>query len=322
MSLPCARLDAPAPRLRSDSDDLRLHAAPRGFVRAQMAAAINTPLVWHNGRLLHAADVRISPFDQGLTIGLGAFETLVAMGGEPFAFSRHWKRLVHSCGGLDLPLPDRGELAAALRAVAAANGHLDGRLRVTVTPGPGPIGSDRAETPQPTFLVASAPRPEWPAAASVVILDWPRNERSPLAGLKSTSYAENALALSRARRRGGGEAIFPNTRGELCEGTGSNVFLVLEGVLVTPPLSDGCLAGVTRALALELARGLGLTVREESTLVSALRGASEAFLTSTTRDLQPIGKVDDHPLPAAPGPVTTRLLAAWKEMIARGVLDP
>jgi branched-chain amino acid aminotransferase len=287
-----------------------------------MSASVENPVVWHNGRLVGADEVRISPFDQGLTIGLGAFETLVSIKGEPFAFSRHWARLEHTCRGLGLTAPDRAEVADALRAVAAANGHFDGRLRITVTPGSGPLGSDRAATPQPTCLVASAPRPVWPPTAKVITLDWPRNERSPLAGLKSTSYAENSLALAEARRRGADEAIFPTTTGRLCEGTGSNVFVVVQGALITPPLTDGCLAGVTRALVLELARNLALPVEETSVPLDALAGATEAFLTSTTRDIQPIGQVNDHPLPAAPGPLTVRLVEAWRERIAHGAIDP
>lgn len=287
-----------------------------------MTASSENPVVWHNGRLRRADEVQLSPFDQGLTIGLGAFETLVARGGEPFAFSRHWARLRHTCQGLGLPLPDRAAVAGAVRAVAAANGHLDGRLRITVTPGAGPLGTDRAATPQPTCLVASAPRPLWPPTARVITLDWPRNERSPLAGLKSTSYAENSLALAEARRRDADEAIFSNTIGRLCEGTGSNVFVVAAGGLITPPLADGCLAGVTRALVIELARDLGVPVEETSMPMAALAGATEAFLTSTTRDIQPIGQVDHRPLPAAPGPVTARLLEAWRGRMAHGVMDP
>jgi branched-chain amino acid aminotransferase len=268
--------------------------------------------VWLNGRLLPADEVRLSPFDQGLTIGLGAFETLVASNGEPFAFSRHWARLAHSCQGLGLPLPDRAAVADALRAVAAGNNHPNGRLRITVTPGAGPLGSDRAASHQPTCLIVSAPRPDWPATSHVHLIPWPRNERSPLAGLKSTSYAENALALAEARRHGADEAVFANTVGHLCEGTGSNVFVVHDNHLVTPPLSDGCLAGVTRALVLELARSLDLPCRESSLPLSALASAPEAFLTSTTRNLQPIAIVNNAPLPQAPGPITHALTQAWQ----------
>jgi branched-chain amino acid aminotransferase len=287
-----------------------------------MADGNHSPVVWHNGRLLKADDVRISPFDQGLTIGLGAFETLVAAGGEPFAFSRHWNRLVHSCRGLGLPVPDRTAIADALRAVAAANHHRDGRLRITVTAGSGPLGSDRPDAPQPTCLVVSAPRPVWPPLARVIILPWPRHEHSPLAGIKSTSYAENSLALAEARRHHADEALFTNTAGHLCEGSGSNVFLVRDGQLLTPPLTDGCLAGVTRALVLELARELGIPTAEPSLPTTFLTDAAEAFLTSTTRDIHPITEVDHYRLSNAPGPVTRRLQDAWHTRFPAAVIDP
>lgn len=287
-----------------------------------MAEGITRTVVWHNGRLVRAEDVHLSPFDQGLTIGLGAFETLVAAGGEPFAFSRHWNRLAHSCRGLGLPLPDRTAVADALRAVAAANHHHDGRLRLTVTAGPGPLGSDRAAEPQPTCLVASAPRPVWPPLAHVIILPWARHHHSPLAGLKSTSYAENSLALAEARRHHADEALLANTTGNLCEGSGSNVFVVRDGRLLTPPLADGCLAGVTRALVLELASDLGIECDESSLLPAAVGEADEAFLTSTTRDIHPIGRVDDTRLAAAPGPLTRRLQQSWHERFPAPMIDP
>jgi len=286
-----------------------------------MAAPAHDTLVWHNGRLIRAHHARISPFDQGLTVGLGAFETLVAHNGEPFAFSRHWQRLTQSCRGLDLPLPDRNAILPALREVAAANGHPQGRLRITVTAGAGPLGSGRTAIPQPTCLVVSAPRPIWPPVASLTLVNWPKNEHSPLAGLKSTSYAENSLALAQARRRDADEALFPNTQGHLCEGTGSNFFLVHRGELLTPPLSDGCLGGITRALVLEIARNLGLPVREQSLPLTSLSLASEAFLTSTTRDVQPVGRIDATHLPHAPGPVTLQLQTAWHQLLSHQ-LDP
>ncbi len=278
-----------------------------------MPETMENPMVWHNSRLMRVGAVALSPYDQGLTIGLGAFETLVAVGGRPFAFDRHWERLVHSCRALGLAVPDRAAVADGLGAVAAANGHENGRLRVTVTAGPGPLGSGREAGAHPTCLIVSGPRPVWPARARIITLPWPRNERSPLAGVKSTSYAENAMALAEARRRGADEAVFPNTAGHLCEGSGSNVFLGHAGTLITPPLSDGCLAGVTRALVIDLARDLAIQVREESIPIDTLPAAPEVFLTSTTRGIQPVAHVDDAPLRAAPGPVTARLIEAWRD---------
>ena len=150
-----------------------------------------------------------------------------------------------------------------------------------------------------------------PRTADVTVVPWPRNEQGALSGVKSTSYGENVIALAHARRQGSGEAIFANTAGRLCEGTGSNVFVVAGSRLLTPPLSSGCLDGVTRALVIEVAGA-----EEEDLPIEAFSQASEAFLTSTTRDLQPIRCVDGRPLPAVAGPVTTRAVAAFAELVA------
>jgi branched-chain amino acid aminotransferase len=144
--------------------------------------------------------------------------------------------------------------------------------------------------------------------ANVVVAPWPRNERSPLAGVKSTSYAENVLALAAAQRDGADEAVFANTAGNLCEGTGTNVFVAVAGRLVTPPLSAGCLAGVTREIVCEL-----VDVEVRDLPIDALRSATEAFLTSTSRRVQPIARVDGRVLTACPGPLTT----AAAEALAR-----
>jgi branched-chain amino acid aminotransferase len=143
---------------------------------------------------------------------------------------------------------------------------------------------------------------------------WPRNERGALAGLKTTSYAENVVALHYANERGAGEAVFSNIRGELCEGTGTNVFVGLQGRLVTPPLTSGCLAGVTRGLLVEW---LPDWLEERSLPTSQLAEADEAFLASTTRDVQPIRAVDGHALPTCPGPLTRRAMEVFAEHSAR-----
>ncbi len=146
-----------------------------------------------------------------------------------------------------------------------------------------------------------------PAAASidVVCVPWSRNEHGTLAGLKTISYAENVRALAYAARYGAGEAIFLNTRGELCEATGSNVFLVRDGKLCTPPASAGCLLGVTRALLIELCAEIGIGVDERDIELDALATADEAFLSSTTREVQPIAHVDGHASRSVRGPVSS-----------------
>ncbi|MBM3671174.1 MAG: 4-amino-4-deoxychorismate lyase [Actinobacteria bacterium] len=268
-----------------------------------------------NARLVDSADAQISPFDHGLLVGDGVFETLRVYDGVPFAWTRHLDRLEHSGRGLGLTIPDRSGLREAADAVLDANGTRDGRLRITVTAGPAPLGSERGDAP-PTVIVAVNELKAWSATETVASVPWPRNERGATAGLKTISYAENVRALALAIGQGAHEAIFANTRGELCEATGSNVFVVSDGIACTPPADSGCLLGVTRALVLELAATHDVPATERVLSLEDLRNADEAFLTSTTREVHAIAKVDDHELANAPGPVTNRLADEFKKLVA------
>ncbi|HTJ74383.1 MAG TPA: aminotransferase class IV [Acidimicrobiales bacterium] len=273
-------------------------------------------VVWIDGSLKAADEARVSPFDHGLLTGDGVFETLRVTRGVPFAARRHHDRLARSATAMGLPVPPSELVGAALADVVAANHLVEGRLRVTLTGGPAPLGSDRADV-APTLIVAGGPLPNWPASADVATVLWPRNERGALAGIKTISYGENVIALARARQAGAGEAIFANLAGNLCEGTGTNVFIGTGGRLVTPPLSSGCLAGVTRELLLEVA-----DIVEEDVPAAALATADEAFLTSSTRDVQPIRRVDAGSLPACPGPLTAAAAFAFRQLLAADDLDP
>ncbi|HVL06475.1 MAG TPA: aminotransferase class IV [Acidimicrobiales bacterium] len=272
-------------------------------------------IVWVDGALMDEREARVSPFDHGLLTGDGVFETMKIVRGRAFAVRRHLDRLARSTTGMRLPCPPRDLVAAAIDEVIRANGWDQGRLRVTVTGGPGPLGSDRAAV-EPTVIVAGGPQPAWPPAADVAVAPWPRNERGALTGVKSVSYGENVVALAYARDRDAGEALFANLAGNLCEGTGTNVFVGLGGRLLTPPLSAGCLAGVTRELVLEL-----VEVVEEDVPIRALDRVEEAFLTSSTRDVQPIRAVDGRPLRKCPGPLTEGAGTAFKGLVGRE-LDP
>lgn len=279
-----------------------------------------SPTVWLDGRLVAVEQARISPFDHGLLVGDGVFETLRVYGGELFAWRRHYERLARSANGLGLRVPDSATLRGAADAVLAANAATEARLRITVTGGPSPLGSERGDAAPTVVIATSAARP-WPPSEQVVTVPWPRNERGATAGLKTISYAENVRALAYAREHGANEAIFLNTRGELCEATGSNVFTVVEGVVQTPPGDAGCLLGVTRALVLELCAEVGIPAEERSLGADALGGADEAFLTSSTREVQAISQVDGVGLDPAPGPITRRIGAAFTDLIAHN-LDP
>jgi branched-chain amino acid aminotransferase len=276
--------------------------------------------VWIDGEVVDEASARVSPFDHGILVGDGVFETLRVYDGVPFAFTRHLDRLAHSAEGLGIDVPDRRTVRDASTAVLEANDLREARLRITLTGGPSPLGSERGDG-VPTLIVAATAMTPWPAAEAVVTVPWPRNERGATAGLKTISYAENVRALAYAHERGGTEAIFDNTRGELCEATGSNVFLVDRGCVRTPPGDAGCLLGVTRALVLELCPDLGIEAEEVVLTNDDLVGADEAFLTSSTREVQAISAVDGRELPTAPGPITERLTAAFADLVARD-LDP
>jgi branched-chain amino acid aminotransferase len=273
-----------------------------------------------NGELGPVDALRVSPLDHGLLVGDGVFETLRVYGGVPFAWTRHLQRLARSAAGLGLGIPEVATLRAQADAVLTANALTEARLRITITGGPAPLGSERAAV-APTVVVAASALTPWPPTADVVTVPWPRNERGATAGLKTISYAENVRALAFAHDRGAGEAIFANTRGDLCEATGSNVFVVRAGAVLTPPEASGCLLGVTRALVLELAAELGIGADETDLPITALGDGDEAFLSSTTREVQAIAHVDGVALPDAPGLVTARLAEAFEALVARD-LDP
>jgi branched-chain amino acid aminotransferase len=259
--------------------------------------------IWINGTLQDPEQAKISVFDHGLMVGDGVFETIKVVRGEAFALTRHLVRLARSAEGLGIETPDLDAIRqGVLDVLATAPSWELGRIRVTYTSGPGPLGSDRGSDGTTAIVIAGEQRP-FPATGDVTVVPWPRNERGPLNGLKTTSYGDNAVALAYAKERGGGEAIFGNLAGNLCEGTGSNIFVVREGRLITPTLASGCLAGVTRALTLEWCGG-----EEADIPLEELYGAEEAFLTSTTRDVQPIRAVDSTVLTAAPGPITRKAM--------------
>ncbi len=279
-------------------------------------------VVWVDGSLVDEHEARVSPFDHGLLTGDGVFETLRVYRGEPYCWRRHYERLARSASGMGLAIPPSEALRRAALDVIDANGLTDARLRITLTGGPSPLGSERGRVTPTLILAASELPPPGPAAPiEVITVPWPRNERGALAGLKTISYGENVRALAVAKEAGAGEAIFPNTRGELCEGTGTNVFVVTGGVLRTPPEESGCLPGVTRALILDVADRLDIAACEVTLPLTALATADEAFISSSTRELQPISAVDGNPLPVAPGPVTTLLADAFRRMVAED-LDP
>lgn len=264
--------------------------------------------VWIDGSVWGDDEATVSVFDHGLTVGDGVFETAKVTGGTVVALTRHLRRLARSAAALGLPPVDEDHVRAGVAAILGVSEIPDpGRLRITYTGGIAPMGSDRGSA-GPTLVVALAAGRPWPASAAAVTVPWTRNERSAVAGVKTTSYAENVVALAYAGERGASEAIFANTQGGLCEGTGSNVFAVYGDRVVTPPLSSGCLAGITRELVLEWSvdsTPSGVKSVEEVDLsLAELGSADEIFLTSATREVQPLHQLDGRSLPGPDGPIS------------------
>ncbi|WP_182111231.1 MULTISPECIES: aminotransferase class IV [unclassified Actinotalea] len=279
--------------------------------------------VWADGRLRDAAEPVLSPVDHGVTVGDGVFETCGVVRGSAFALTRHLARLGRSARGLGLDEPDLDAVRAGVSAVLAAQPGA-GRVRITLTAGLGPLGSGRTPGAQTLLVVAGPAAPPRPVTA--VRVPWTRNERSAVAGLKTTSYAENVVALGEATRQGADEALLANTVGALCEGTGSNTFVERDGELLTPALSTGCLAGITRELVLEWSAQAGLPVREAgpdelpwTALDDVVAGRAHLALSGSVRTFVPIVGLDGHRLAA--GPLTERVAALYREREAADV-DP
>ena len=264
--------------------------------------------VWLDGELVEADAARVSTRDHGFLVGDGVFETLRVYAGEPFDLDEHLVRLGESAAAMGLGTGDH-DLARAARDVVEANGLEDARMRITVTSGDGPAGLARGDGP-PTVLVVAAPLTPWPATSTAIVSRVRRDEHSPLAGVKTISLAESVIALSEARAAGADEALLLNLAGDVCEATTANVFAVRDGVPLTPPLDSGCLAGITRDHVLALGGA------ERWLSLQDLRSADEAFLTSSTREVQPLVAIDGNPVgDGRPGPVTQRLADAYSEMV-------
>jgi branched-chain amino acid aminotransferase len=267
---------------------------------------------WFAGTLVDPTRGGLALDDHGLTAGDGCFEMVAVTGcGQPFALTRHLERLERSCRGLGLPAPDRDEVRRACAELLAARIGV-GCLRIVVTAGRGPLGSGRgAGATTSTLTVLAATAPSFAPTARVVTGPWIRNERSPITGLKTTSYAENVVALAWAHDQGADEVLFRNSRGELCEGSGTNVVCLVDGRFVTPPLSSGCLAGTTRALLLDAG-----AIREQTVLETDHIEAMA--LTSSTRGVHPVSNLDARPIDVTR---VRPLVEAWAT-IQRGPTDP
>jgi branched-chain amino acid aminotransferase len=278
-----------------------------------------------NGHIAPPQEARISVFDNGFTFGDSVYETLRTYGGRPFALGRHLTRLRASAGrlGIAIPLPD-DQLAGWLDELLARGANPESYIRFIVSRGVGDISYRFERVQGPTVVMVVKPYEPLPDACfsegiAVVISGVRRNSPQALdPAIKSCNLLNNYLAVREAQAKGAMEALMLNEQGELAEGASSNVFVVKDGTVVTPPLSAGILAGITREVILGLARPLGIPMREWTLRVPDLLDADEAFVTSTLKEAAPIRLVGDRPIGTGrPGPITLRILAAFREYAPR-----
>lgn len=258
--------------------------------------------IWCNGEF-HEGPLTLAPSDRALCHGLGLFETLLALDGRPVAFSMHLDRLRSGAArlGWETPRLSPDIVAGLLERQNLTEGRA--RVRISVGAGSGDLRNLERGKDSKCWITAS-PCPDGPESVSLITVPFPRNERSPLAGLKSLSYAENLIALETARNAGADEALFLNSRGEVCEASTANLFVVRDGGLATPPLSSGCLAGTARARLCDLARSAGILVTEEVIFPQDLERQA-VFLTSATRGVTLVHSIDGKALAPEPEAVET-----------------
>ncbi len=274
-----------------------------------------------NGTLT-AADAAVIPvFDHGFLYGEGVYETLRSYRGRPAHFGRHMRRLRRSASLMALPVPFTDvQLSAAVRATMEAfDGPGERYIRMLLTRGVGDLTYDPAACPTPSLVIIVKAFPEPPAeqfakGVPIVVVGVRRNHPDALnPRIKSNNLLNNALAMQEAIRRGAAEALMLNQAGFVTECAQSNFFMVSGGTLVTAPLDEGLLPGITREHVLELAAALGIPSAERAFRAEDLASASEAFITSTTREVMPVVSIDDRPVGGgAPGPITGRLLEAYR----------
>jgi branched-chain amino acid aminotransferase len=278
-----------------------------------------------NGTVTPAAEARISVLDNGFTFGDSVYETLRTYGGRPFHLDRHLLRLRRSAAriGFDLPVSD-AEMGRRVDALLAAAANPESYLRFIVSRGVGDISYHFDRVQGPTVVMVAKPYERYPdpvytEGLAVALVSVRRNHPQALdPAIKSCNLLNNVLATREAQALGAIEALLLNDRGEVAEGAGSNLFIVKDGVAITPPLAAGILEGITRAVLLEIAPALGVPVVERPVSVAALLAADEAFVTSTLKEVAPIRTLNGKPVgEGRPGPITLRLLAAFRDYAPR-----
>ena len=285
----------------------------------QVARAL--PALWIDGRPSPAEGPHLSALDRGLLLADGVFETMRAHRGRIFRLDRHLDRLHGALAAIEIPAPSA--IRRWIDAALAATRPDDAAVRLTVTRGLGAGVAPPLPAPSPTVVLSVQPMPAFPArlydeGLSAVVASGRRNQRAMTNGLKTLAYGDAVAAMIEARRAGADEALFLDTDDHCSEASASNLFALVDGALVTPPVSCGALPGITREAVCELASRLGVPTSERPLALAELQGAGEAVLTSSLRGLAPLVRVDGRAIGAGtPGPVTRALRDAYQALVLR-----
>jgi branched-chain amino acid aminotransferase len=274
--------------------------------------------IFHNESLLPIEKVRLSPGQAGIICGWGIFTTVRISRGEAFAYERHWRRLERDAATTRMPISHTAaKIRVHLHEVIRANKVSEGAARIyLVNNQVGYWRSDEAQ-PQVDLIICTADLPEYHEPVRLALREHGRHAASPLAGVKSISWLPNVWAFAEAQKEGFDEVVLLNERGEVAECTAANIFTVKNGKVLTPPLSSGCLEGVTRGILFEIAPEAGFSLVEQTFRPEDLYSADEVFITSTNRSLIGVGEIAGHNIAVAPGPLTHRL----EEVFAAYVTD-
>ncbi len=268
--------------------------------------------IFHNGHIVPIEQARLSPGQAGLLNGWGLFTTMRVFHAEPFAFERHWKRLQKDAARTRMPFAfDPDEVRSRLRELIQRNEVREGTARIYAIYNKVGFWQSAEALPEVDLILCTAGLPSYREPVRLSLCEQSRHAASPLAGTKVTSWIFNVWTLQGAQQRGFDEAVLLNERGEIAECTAANIFCARGGRVVTPPLSSGCLEGVTRGILLEIAPATGIPVEEKTLLPEDLYAADEVFITSTNRSLLGVSEVEGHKFAGAPGPTTQRLEGAF-----------
>jgi branched-chain amino acid aminotransferase len=266
------------------------------------------PNVFHNESLVPMEKVRLSPGQTGLICGWGIFTTLRIARGEAFAYERHWRRLEKDAAIVRLPMPyTSAKVRLHLHEVIRTNKVSEGAARIYLVHNKVGFWQSEEIFPETDLIIYTAALPQYREPVRLGLREQGRHAASPLAGVKSISWLQNVWAVAEAQKEGFDEVVLLNERGEVAECTAANIFAVKNGKIHTPPLSSGCLEGVTRGILFEIAPEAGIGVVEQALRPEDLYSADEVFISSTNRNLIGVGEIAGHKIAGAPGPVTHKL---------------